>query len=69
MPLSLQTNKLTVFIESLKRLGEQFKVDPLIQFSDNLLRLIKNFSIPEISEALRLLEPMHVIVTKETKGK
>jgi PAS domain S-box-containing protein len=66
---SLQTNKLTVFIESLKRLGEQFKVDPLIQFSDNLLRLIKNFSIPEISEALRLLEPMHVIVTKETKGK
>ena len=66
---SLQTNKLTVFIDSLKRLGEKFKVDPLIQFSDNLLRLIKNFSIPEISEALRLLEPMHVIVTKETKGK
>ncbi|HRG45755.1 MAG TPA: ATP-binding protein [Leptospiraceae bacterium] len=66
---SLQTNKLTVFIESLKRLGEKFNVDPLIQFSDNLLRLIKNFSIPEISEALRLLEPMHVIVTKETKGK
>lgn len=59
---SLQTNKLTIFVKKLESLSEKYQVEPLKKFAINLLRLIKNFSIAEISYQLDSFNSIYLIM-------
>lgn len=53
---SLQTNKLIFFVSELIRIGVDSRLTPLVQFSSDLLQLIKSFSIPDVAYRLQVLE-------------
>ncbi len=59
---SIQTNKLTIYIQELKEIGEANHIIPLVGFSLELLQLIKNFSIPQVAIKLQILEQLHFII-------
>ena len=63
---TLHTNKLNNFIIDLKQIAEKYQIKPMEIYANNLLRLIKNFSIPEISSQLRLLDEIKLILENKS---
>lgn len=63
---TLHTNKLNNFIIDLKQIAEKYQIKPMEIYANNLLRLIKNFSIPEISSQLKLLDEIKLILENKS---
>jgi hypothetical protein len=66
---SLHTNKLIQYITELKLLSEKYNIDPLANFSENLLHLIQTFSIAKIAYELNDLDSIHTILVSNQNGK